>query len=385
MRILLILIVLGLTISLKSQFCKRDYLETTYPYPIENKETIFKKVDTFLSLMSNDDKTFKNWIDTEDQRNWLTPFDEIKAYIAYPEYYTATIVGIMDYIPNEYIVKIQINLCNYPDSNSVSLSGIYNLVVICDTTKKSYKFRDYRTYYISNNLDSFKQGKITYFSRNINKLNKKYCSDFDTYNTQVAKIFKVDPKEIIYFSLKNSSELLNILGWDIVSNMFYAPTGGFAKSGGKGTIYENIIFSGNNNERYDHELIHLYYDELLVPDTTKTSLMALEGTPTYFGGSSGKTYLELKKNLKEFMKNTDSVRIENHYKDRSVNIQIDKHTNYIYAMGAFITELYFKENGYDGLKELANYSDENFIKNVAKHFRVKEKELDSYLRKLISH
>ncbi len=373
-----------MTTSLKSQFCKRDYLETTCPYPIENKEEIFKKVDTFLYLMSKDDTSIKNWIDIEDQRNWLTPFDEIKTYIAYPKYYTATIVGIMDYTPNEYIVKIQVNLCNYPDSNSVSLSGIYNLVVLYDTTKKSYKFRDYRTYYISNNLDSFKQGKITYFSRNVNKLNKNYCRDFDNYNTQVAKIFKVDPKNITYFSLKNSSELLNILGWDIVLNMFYTPTGGFARSGGKGTIYENIIFSGNNNERYDHELIHLYYDELLVSDTTKTSLMALEGIPTYFGGSSGKTFLELKKNLKEFMKNTDSVKIQNHHKDRSVNIQIDKHTNYIYAMGAFITELYYKENGYDGLKELANYTDENFIKNVAKHFRVKEKELDSYLRKLIS-
>lgn len=368
-------------LNLNSQFCKRDVLEKECRYPIENKEEIFKKVDTFLYLMSTADSGISRWIDEEDRTLWVEPFDRISYHLSKKKWNAPRIVGIMDEYPNLYSVKVMFD--NNSDSTNLSLIGIYTLFLKYDSTNRSYKFKDYRTIHIEKNYDTIKVGNITYYSKNTNKLNKVKCTSFNEFNTQIARIFKTKPKEISYFHLKNTTELLNIFGWDIIYNMFYAPTGGFAGIGGKGTRFENQIYSGNNSERYDHELIHLYYNELLYSDTSKSTLIIAEGIPTYFGGSSGLTYKELKRNLKQYLDKTDSVKIENHYKDRSVNIQINKTTNYIYSMGAFIAELFYIKNGYEGLKELANLTNENFIKKIAEHFNVKEEDLDKYLRNAI--
>ena len=378
MKNILLLFAIFLSLSVKSQFCKRDYLESTCTYPISQKEDIFRKVDTFLYLISIKDSSYKKKIDPEDIKNWVNPFEEILNYTSMNKWYKPTIIGIMDYQKNGYIVKIQYNL--YLDTIT-SLLGIYNLVVKYDSLEKDYKFKDYRSFYIPSYLETYIQGNITYYSRNKNKLNYKVCNEFDEYNNKISKVFEVSPKKISYFSLRNSTELLNIFGWDIVLNMFYTPTGGFAKHGGKNTPFENTLYSGNNEERYDHELIHLYYNYLLENDTNSSTLIISEGIPTYFGGSSGQTYIQLKTTLRGYLETADSIKIENHYIDRDVNIQIDKNTNYIYAMGAFITELYYSKKGLEGLKELANYTDNNFIKNVSKFFKIKESELDNFLRK----
>jgi hypothetical protein len=366
---------------LNAQFCKRDNLEKKCHYPIENKEEIFKKVDTFLWLMSKKDSTYKKWIDTNDLKNWVTPFDEISDYLKYPDYNKATIVGIIDIEPNKYVIKILLN--NYKDTISSSFIGVYNLILNYNINENRYFFSDYRNYYIETYLEKHQEGHILYYCKNTFKLNKEKCKAFDEFNNEIARKLNTPPKNIIYFSLRNSTELLNIFGWDIVYNMFYAPKAGFARFGGEKTMFENIIYSGNDSERYDHELIHLYYNEILGSDSFKSTFIIGEGLPTYFGGSSGKTFDEIKANLRNYLAKTDSTKIQNHFISRRVNIQIDKNTNYIYAMGAFITELYYKKEGLNGLKKLVRYDNDNFIENVSKFLNCKIEDIDKHLRKLI--
>jgi len=384
MKLILFALLLFTNLNLKSQFCKRDYLEQNCHYPIENKEEIFKKVDTFLFMMSKKDSTYLKWIDENDIKNWVTPFDEISTYLKYPKYNKPTIVGIIDFEPNKYLIKVLLNY--YPDTVTSSFIGVYSVLVSYLPNDKRYTFSDYRSYYINTYLEKFQQGNITYYTKNTSKLKKEKCEKFNDYNNKIASIFNTLPKKITYFHLKNSQELLNIYGWDVVYNMFYAPTGGFARHGGGNSEFKNYIMSGNDNEEYDHELIHLYYDNLFdsskiintKDDENVSTYIIGEGVPTYFGGSSGKTYKELKNTLSNYLAKNDSTKIQNHYK--SNNIQIDKHTNYIYAMGAFITELYYKKDGLKGLKELANYSENNFIKNVSNYFEIKDEDLDNFLR-----
>ena len=357
------------------QFCKRDFFVQGCHYPIKNKNEIFEKVDSFLYSMSTQDSACTQFLFADDLNKWNMPFQEINNYIQSTDVIKPTIVGIMDFNPNEYIVKIKLNY--FPDSVTESLLGIYNIVAVYNPITNTYKFKDYRTYFMNNNLDSLRLGNILYYKSNLLKLNKKECKAFDNFNNHIANIFQTPIKNITYFSFKNSQELMNFLGWDIVFNMFYAPTGGFARFGAKGTPFENLIYSGNNSEIYEHELIHLYFNTLLNTDSSSSTNIISEGIPTYFGGSSGLNYLELKQRLVQFLDVNDTATINKHF---NKNIQIDKQTNYVYTMGAFIAELYYKKDKLAGLKKLANYTTTNFIENISKDFGVKEDELDNYLR-----
>lgn len=162
---------------------------------------------------------------------------------------------------------------------------------------------------------------------------KAQLADIDSLNA----FFETDSIELTYYSCVDPVELFQIKGFDYSPGMYFAETGGLVEFG-------NHVFSGNNSERYTHEITHIYVNTLFPP----THTLLNEGIATYLAGSSGYDYEWHKENLKDYLSEQDDFSFLDHTYAFAKDYA-NEHTSIPYMTGALLCEYIIDNYGKETL------------------------------------
>lgn len=168
-------------------------------------------------------------------------------------------------------------------------------------------------------------------------------------------------KDTIIYYVAPTSELINsIVGFSFA----------YLGSIGSGQAFNDakLVFSGNSNFNYRHEIAHLVFGKF-------DNHMLSEGLATYFGGSGDQFYENLKDKFLTQFKMINYETIENY-------LSYPNSFEY-YMLGALLVEQVFRKNGIDGLKNLISTNEGNdpvnsanlFIERVLSELSISKTEL----------
>ncbi len=315
-----------------------------YIKPDTVQTKIIEQLHKFLALKDKDPRSLSYWKEA-DYDNFMFPYMDIFSIEQNHErvqyFFKPTILEIIAIDgSSEYLIKIA--FIGRKDNENY-LKCIYNLIV--DT--KDYKFKRVLDYNIRN-WERFTVGNIEYYNSPLKDFNNEEAETFDIFNTKIAKLFETEPYKVTYYSCVNTKELFEIKGFDFRHNMYLSETGG------ESDVYSDIVYSGKNSERYDHELAHCYLHKKFFKTLGKLRLLN-EGLATFFGGSGDKTYPILRSDLSALLSEKNSIDVLeylNPYYDAEEDNQIS------YTIGAILCERAIR------LKGSTNFLDIFYSKNL---------------------
>ena len=182
------------------------------------------------------------------------------------------------------------------------------------------------------------RGRIAYHIAPALRFDETKAVRAATFVDSLAKAFGVPvPPRIDYYVAESVDQAMEILG--AFEHKRYGPNGGFAKP------VNAQVFSGNPalGEEYRHELAHV----LLLPIIRdgSTSLLAAEGVPTWFGGTSGRDYHGAVRYLASLLRAQPKLDLYMIVHDMSVSPEIRN------AAGAVLAEMVHDSGGVDAVLE----------------------------------
>ncbi|HBF20837.1 MAG TPA: hypothetical protein DDW81_12120 [Cryomorphaceae bacterium] len=366
------LYVLWLAMGLAHLSAQTDYHFTLNPNIDTTKAVnrlLTAKLESFLSTKNQDLKQNDLW-KAADFAEFQFPYRDIY-YIekgwSQKHHYNPTLIAISPAgITDTYILKIA--FMETQDEHLSHLRAIYNIVA--QVNSKEVTFSRYVNYAIRN-WPIRKIGEITYYSspqRSFSEAEARAQQKFIFFLCDF--LGGVEPIPITYYSCTNPSELFNLKGFDYTYEMFFSETGGLAG-------FNNHLYSGNNSDRYDHEVVHLYLYTYL---STQLNPLLNEGMAMYLGGSSGIDYTTHRTHLAAYLKKHPQVQLKDHlnpYEDFYVN----KDTSVPYMIGALLCELALKERGKKFLFDLIRKTDNE---DVFSALEMTVENLDQKLKDLLS-
>ncbi|MFZ6051028.1 hypothetical protein [Halocola ammonii] len=297
---------------------------------------IIKTLDKFLA--SKDSALFENkyWVKSDFEK-YQFPFIDLHG-IEYEDefagYYNADLLKILKLNEdNQFMLKIAfVGHDSFQEKSH--LKSIYSLLATVSDDKVvfsrslNYNIRNWKmlerypiTYYISPQKEA-SESEI-----------EAQLTDIDSLNS----FFETDSIELTYYSCVDPIELLRIKGFDYTPGMYFAETGGLVEFG-------NHVFSGNNSERYTHEITHIYVNTLFPPVHTLLN----EGIATYLAGSSGYDYQWHKQNLRDYLSEQEDFSFLDQTQAFAKNYA-NEHTSIPYMTGALLCEYIIANYGKETL------------------------------------
>ncbi|MEN9611831.1 MAG: hypothetical protein RLZZ628_2645 [Bacteroidota bacterium] len=319
--------------------------------------------------------------DTEMLRNWLTtdlfPYPnrflgflrDIKKNASQSQ---VTVIGLYPVARDTYALKTMFSYMN-TKTQKIELDNILTVYVVQD--KNEFKFMCSPQWY-ANQWNTKQIGKCRYFFAKTHVFNETNGIRMDSFNTAIAKVFRLSPLSFKYFVCANSIESYYLAGCDFLPEQYvYSTSGAFTDP------VQQVIFAGNATEYYPHEVVHLYLYEIEQKNDLPCHYWFKEGIATFFGGSRGYLLEWHLKKLKIYLDQHDEELLNDISKLSSVP-NGEYTTEYPYVIGGLICKKIYEKEGMDGLFELlkAGSSDADFYKMIEKKFNVKKENFGTFIR-----
>jgi hypothetical protein len=287
--------------------------------------------------------------------------------------YQTTVIALFP-IDNETFMLKTMFSSNYGTDKKTQLEYIYSVHVV--RTKQGFKFKSLPQYYYQN-LEKKRVGSITYCYDKSRNFNEELATKLDSFNLEMAELFKTNVQLPVYFITKNIFSAQQIMGYD-----FSPEQATFYQRGALTETENDVIFAGNDTEFYPHEIVHLYTHELWGKDGYSFHQWIDEGLAAYFGGYLGRTleyHLEKMKNYLDKHPNEPLNDISTFY----FNIDGEFHTNFMYEIGGLICKKVYEDEGIEGVFDLlkSGSTDADFYDAVDRHFDVKKENFGAFIRK----
>lgn len=376
MKFIPIVLLMLMSISVRSQES-----ETTIN-PVTFHENIANAVDNKLydSLKTTFEGFFSTLGESWESDYWYNNdyklFKKPFAYLLLPLVtrsgnYTPFVMSIESKGQSEYLAKIAYMQCDSP----ASITKILYVGIRKDGVDQ-YKLCNPLDY-LTKKWNRYTVGSLEYVV-NPNKIfNNSEATKMDSFNVAMSHYFKLPIISVKYYSCGFLPDFWYVQGEDKESMTGYYES----STGGKAAVEDKIIYSGNNTEYYPHELVHIYVQQLLKDyDNNNFSVLALEGIPTYLGGSSERS---LYYHLKKVAKYVDSNNINNIKTLREAKYRISTEgvdTQVDYVIGGLIAMLIDKKSGIKGITELSNsHNDDEVFKLLSETYKIKQKKIDDFL------
>lgn len=212
-------------------------------------------------------------------------------------------------------------------------------------------------------------GNVNYFYKNT--INKNRLNAFSKFNTDFAKLLNRTPKKIDYIILEDANETFALLGIDYIISNNGDPTLRFNTS--------NKILAGIEKDRYEHDLIHMYFEDLF--DSKNTYRSFEEGIATYFAGSWGDSYLEVVNMMKEYLNENPDADLGQLYKDNK-RVGVHSIRNMI---NAFLCEAILKKHDFSALLDILECGNngELYYEKLAKYTDIREANFSAKVYQLL--
>lgn len=215
--------------------------------------------------------------------------------------------------------------------------------------------------------NTYEVGKIKYTVHPSVLRNNEMMDSSNNYLDLLSNIwYGHEFDDTVHYYVASTSQMINsIVGFT------FAYLGGIGS--GQAFVKGKLIFSGNGNFFYKHELAHIVLGEF-------KNMMLSEGLATYFGGSNNVEYQELKR---KFLAENKINTID----DIQRYLAYPNSMEY-YMIGAILVENVYTINDINGLKRISNTegSDDStatanlLIKSIISELGISEGELIGFFK-----
>lgn len=335
MKYILLTFFLLFTVTKSSEVDKKYYLHTAVKQTLNDEKQ--KALDLWIDFLYEDNDTIRReyWntpevekygddyclfqsgyfqFDRLTQLTYFVPYilsiEKIESDIVIRTMFTGKEMSLSDTAIRNQLPTGIIRIKVIPDSKGIRLSNLIN-----DETQ---------------NWNRYKTKNINYIVNNSIEIDKKQCDNAQNFIDSISTLWgKISNKTIDYY-VSNSSESINrLIGSEFA---FYGGVGnGVASSNG------SYLLVGNKDYNYKHELAHIVFNGT-------TNRLLSEGITTYFGGTNGKNYSEVKR---EFLENNSPLTLQ-----KITDISGYPGQKNYYVLGAVLCELVIKQKGIAGIKAI---------------------------------
>lgn len=326
-----------------AQIQKAKYI---YVNPSVNTEIVGSDYNILINALNTFFKT-KNksysynalW-DSADLRRWKYPYldlynQEISYRLNDSFHYRPSVLQVLKTeVKDQYIVKI--GYFGQEQNKFSSFKFIYNLYAIKDKNRFLFKRN---TGYYTRNWQRTKVSAVDFIvhpGRTINMEEARKTADFCD---SLAQKFKIPVIPFTYYSCSDPRQVFETRGFEYIPNMYFDETGGLCEA------YNRTIFSGQNNEWYPHEIVHLYTHQIAGDNLNN---IADEGVATYLGGSGGLSLQEHIRVLKAYKTAHPEIDLAQAlFREK----EIGDHTSTKYTLSGLLSKLIDERHGPAGLKK----------------------------------
>ncbi len=353
MRLTFLFVMLMFNFNLYSQESINDGLYLTISpiidQSVEANKNIISALTKFLTT-KNDNYTQNQYWLKSDFNKYIYPYIDIfniENSKHGANFYQPTLMEIISTDnDSQKIIKLAF-LGHNKNTKENHIKSIYN--IICNVDYEAIVFSRYIDYAIAkwpvHNSDS-----ITYHISPNKSINRGEMLKQQKDIEKICSFFQCTQIPITYFSCISPKEIFEIKGFDYNPMMYIDKSGGLADFG-------NIIYSGNNSEYYQHEIVHIYTNKLF----PKIDKFIDEGIATYIGGSGQYDYKWHRAKLAKFLDQPPNFNFAEHT-DPYERLYFEEETAIPYISAALICEYTFRKYGKEKLIELLGNEDELWAK-----------------------
>lgn len=305
----------------------------------ESIKRILGRIVSFLKSKDENPRENKYW-DPDDFEKYPMPFYDI---------YNWDINRIQSKKWRTEILPFQnwgnerkIRIANYrAKKDSLELRSIFNFLAVYKNDNWYFKrILEHNTA----DWEKLDKDKIEFIISPTKKINLVQVNETLQFSDSLKSFFGIEIPKLKYYSFFTPEELFRARGFDHHS-FFYK-----SKTGGQNETWSNIIYSANNSERYDHELVHSFtYHKF----KQRCHPLLDEGIATLLGGSSEKSVYFHLKTLNKYLKENPETNILDHLNPHGA-LEINELTNISYAYGALLCQLIIDKKSKEALFQIMN-------------------------------
>ena len=347
----------------------RFSLETDAVNLLDSSEldSILPRLDGFLAH-KNQSVSNNPFVDSAYAKVNIAPFQlftNIESEGTALNFYKPIVLAVLPIIKHkQYVIKLA--YMGVAVHNEPKLRLIYTLVA--EKRNDNYYFFDAMDYNVRQ-WNKKQVGSILYIYPN--KLNMAKARQMDCVNKTLAQKFSTRVIPIVYYRCDTPEQLLKMMGFDYIDNMYLSTSGGFAQP------WCNKLLSGNNSELYVHELVHFYTNKAFKIN----SRIVNEGYATCLGGSGGWTLEQLKQFAKAYLNKNPGVDIEKAFTNFD---RIQYSIPFTYIVSGLICRDIEKNYGFSGIKKLFDTKDDElYFKTLQSIITISEEQFPAYVKRLI--
>nr|WP_294791637.1 hypothetical protein [uncultured Mucilaginibacter sp.] len=369
--VLLIAFILNLSLSYGQSTKYRFSIHSDALVQINDAErdTLLPRLDGFLKY-KNGSVQDNPYVDSAYAKVDVNPFEmmfNVESNREDLNFYKPTLLAILPAIKDQqYIMKLSymgVTPQNEPVQRMI-------VTLVAEKRRNNYYFFN-AVNYSTRNWNKKQVGSVKYIYPY--QLNLAKAREMDRMNKIIAKKFAMPIIPLTYYRCDDPEQMLKIMGYDYVSNMYWSMAGGFAP------YWISTVFAGNNSELYVHELVHFYTLKLFPVNTRIMN----EGYATYLGGSGGGLSLDeskpLARNYLDKHPDKDITQVFINF-DR-----VEKSIPFTYIVSGLICRDVETKYGFEKIKRLFEAkSDDEYFKLLEEVTGVTKKQFSDYVRKLVN-
>jgi hypothetical protein len=331
------------------------------------RDSVLLRLDGFL-VHKNEGADRNPFVDKDYAKTHVNPF-ELFVNVEYDynniNFYRPTVLTILPVIKHEqYLIKISYQ--GVTPQNDAKQGVIYT--VMAEKRNNDYYFFNSIDYNIRH-WNKRQVGSIQYIYPN--KLNIVKARQMDEANKALAKRFSVPVIPVIYYRCDDPEQLLKMMGFDYIANMYFSTSGGFAQP------WNHALLAGNNSELYVHELVHFYTDKLF----KHNNRIINEGYATYLGGTGEWSLEQAKQFARNYLDknpNADIIKVFTNFDRIQYNIPIT------YIISGLICKDIEARFGFEKIKELFQAeNDEQYFKLLQNVTGISREQFPDYAKRLV--
>lgn len=342
---------------------------TILPSDSLEQDKLLSSIDGFLLDMA-EKKDSTAYVASSHFKDYSIFFDLLRGYAASGRYkdkqfYKAYLLDATPKGKDGYMLKIA--LMGIPKEDPIIFRMIFQLLAV----EKENHFQFYTL--MEENEKKWKHtqvGNIEYVYHG--SFNKDRAKQFDTFNASLAQKLEVPPKKIKYYKCKDPSEALAFIGID-----FHISYNGEYTGLGRDDGYR--FLTGVNEEGYEHDLLHIYFDDVF--DASETYRAFEEGIAGFFGGSWGDTYPQIIRQLSDYVDANPQVNLYDAYYGK-VKIGIHDIRSMINAL---LVEELDRKHGFDSLIDVLHCGNDGALywEKLAKYLPITKDNFTSTIKQLL--